>query len=122
MRSAKRTYDQREAPSEYDVVSLRLSLGTVSLLCAVLPVTVGILADELPFLLGGRLRPYYGVLLSTALGSAVAGIVLGIVAARRASGGAAGRMGILVNALVLALLGLFVVIFRWIRWGAPSWF
>lgn len=107
-------------PSEYDVVSFRLRLGTVSLLCAAFPVAVGILADELPFLFGGRLRPYYGLVMLIALGFAGAGIVLGIVATRRPSGGAAGRIGILVNALVLVLLGLFSMIVGSI-WGALSW-
>jgi hypothetical protein len=107
---------------EYDVVSFRLRPGLLSLLCALLPLAVGWSADELPFLLGGRLRPYYSHVFLASLGSGLAGVILGAVAMRRPESRATGRLGVVVNATVLILLGLFLMIFRWIRWGLHGWF
>lgn len=105
--------------SEYDVVSLRPHPGMLSLLCALVPIAVGWNADELPFMLGGRLRPYYGHIFLTGLGAGIAGIVLGAFAMRRPEFRASGRLGVLVNGIVVILLALFLLLFRWIRWG--SW-
>ncbi len=108
--------------SEYDVVSFRVNPGVVSVLCVVFPIFLGIAIEELPYVLGGRLRPYYGTVVLTALGFNVVGIALGAMAMRRPPSRGAGRIGILVNAVVLILLGLFLAVFRWIRWGQLSWF
>lgn len=105
--------------SEYDVVSLRPHPGMLSLLCALIPLAVGLNADELPFVMGGRLRPYYGYIFLVGLGTGVAGVVLGAFAMRRPESRATGRLGVLVNGIVVILLGLFLLVFRWIRWG--SW-
>ncbi len=111
-----------ERGSEYDVVSLQLSPGLLSLACAVFPMFFGVAVDELPFVLGGRLRPYFGYLLLTALGSTIAGLALGAWAVRRPANRGTGRIGILVNGVILVLLVLFLLIFRWVRWGQLSWF
>ena len=80
--------------SEYDVISIRPQPGFLSLVCAVVPITFGILADDLPFLLGGRLRPFYGHLFMAGLGASVLGIVLGIMAIRRPEQRGTGRVGV----------------------------
>lgn len=103
--------------SEYDVISFRPGPGLLSLLCAVLPIAIGSNASELPFMLGGRLRAYYLQIFLAGLGSGVAGLVLGAFAMRRPESRGTGRLGVLVNGVVLVLLGLFLVVFRWIRWG-----
>ncbi|HEX9734283.1 MAG TPA: hypothetical protein VGG06_20110 [Thermoanaerobaculia bacterium] len=106
--------------SEYDVVSLRIRPGVLSVVCGLLTVAFATSIDELPFVLGGRLRPYVSGAVAAALGLNVVGIVLGVYAARTPSGRAAGRLGVIVNAVVLVLLGFFVLVFRRIRWGV--WF
>lgn len=110
---------RRTASSEYDVVSLQPRPGLLSLVCGAATIGFAILLDELPFVLGGRLRPYLGAAVLAALGVNALGIVLGLLAARRPSERGAGRLGVLVNAVVLVLLALFVLVFRRIRWG--SW-
>ena len=106
--------------SEYDVVSFKLRPGLLSVVCGLLTVGFVMSLDELPFVLGGRLRPYLSGAVLAALGLNVLGIVLGGIAARRPAGRGAGRLGVLVNAVVLVLLGLFAVVFRRVRWG--TWF
>lgn len=112
----------KPVPSEYDVISFRPRPGILSLLCALLPIAIGLNADELPFMLGGRLRPYYGHLFLAGLASGAVGVVLGAFAMRRPESRGSGRLGVLVNGLVLVLLGLFLLAFRWIRWGKLNWF
>ncbi len=111
-----------ERQSEYDVVSFELNPGLLSLACALFPMFVGVAVDELPFVMGGRLRPYFGYILLAALGFTVAGLALGGWALRRPESRGAGRFGLLVNGVVLVLLALFLLIFRWVRWGQLSWF
>lgn len=108
--------------SEYDVVSFKPRPGVVSLLCAVIPIAFGMFADDLPFALGGRLRPYYGHIFLASVGLCLAGIAFGVYASRRPEYRGTGRLGILVNGIVLVLLSLFMLIFRWIRYGSLSWF
>jgi len=109
-----------DATSEYDVVTFKIRPGLLSVVCGVLTVGFAMSLDDLPFVLGGRLRPYLSGAVMATLGLNVLGIVLGLYAARRPAGRGAGRLGVLVNAVVLVLLGLFVLVFRRIRWGV--WF
>lgn len=106
--------------SEYDVVSFKVRPGLLSIVCGVLTVGFAMSVDDLPFVLGGRLRPYLGAAVAAALLLNVVGIVLGSLAARQPDGRGAGRLGALVNAIVFVLLGLFALVFNRIRWGA--WF
>lgn len=97
---------------EYDVVTFRWNRGVLSILCALAAFLFGILIDELPFILPSHLRRYLGVGMLTALGCAACGLLLGLSGLRRPETHNLARLGILMNAVVLVLEGLFVLAFR----------
>jgi len=97
---------------EYDVVTLKWNRGALSILCALPAFLFGILIDELPYVLPYSLRRYLGIVMLAALLSAACGLLLGLSALRKPQTRNLARLGILMNAVLLALEGLFVLAFR----------
>lgn len=104
-----------EEPSEYDVVSLKLHPGLLSVLCATVPLAFGYYAASVPFMVPARwrYRVYVGAP-AVALALAALGLVLGIRASRRPETRALGRLGVVVNATAFVLEGLYVYVLNWI--------
>lgn len=98
--------------SEYDVVTLKVNKGTLSIVCALVAFVFGLLLDELPFVLPYTLRRYLGVAMIGSLAIAALGIVLGILGARRPEGRTLARLGIVACSVVLFLEALFVLAFE----------
>lgn len=104
-----------EEPSEYDVVSLKLHPGLLSILCAIVPLAFGYYAASVPFMFPARwrYRVYVGAPV-LALAVAALGLLLGLSASRRPETRGLGRLGVVVNATALVLEGLYVYVLNWI--------
>lgn len=98
-------------PSEYDVVSIKLHSGVLSILCAIVPLAFGYYATSVPFIVPARWRytVYFGAPV-VSLAVAAAGLALGIYATRRPETRGVGRLGIVINATALVLVGLYVYV------------
>lgn len=101
--------------SEYDVVSIKLHPGMLSILCAIVPLAFGYYATSVPFMVPARwrYRVYIGAPV-VALAAALVGLALGIYATRRPETRSLGRLGVVVNATALVLEGLYVYVLNWI--------
>jgi len=105
--------------SEYDVVRLRLDRLSVSLACAAYAFVVGVVIDDLPFVMPRKLWPWLTPLIFSALVAALAGAVLAFLERRRPGRRGLAQFSAALNAVIFVLVGLFVVLFRLILGRGP---
>jgi hypothetical protein len=100
--------------SEYDTVSIQVDAAIVAVACGVLPVVYAAFPDTIPHLVPTQWHQGAHVWMSVAaVAMALLGFGTGIWAVRRGNRRGLGKIGLLVNSVILLLVGGFFFVAFW---------